>query len=183
MKIEQSSHDVNTLPNLHWKARLIVSLIMLALGFIGLILTSIKSIASFQTWYYWLAMGPIFAILTIWLSWHLRRQDLKQKSLSLWHDCLHWAGLIGAVLIIHIFILSGILGRFEAGFVVLALLSFSCFTSGIYFERTLIFVGITLALMAILVSLLTQYIAVILMVVLAVAALLIFIKVRHFHAS
>ena len=180
MKIQESQPHTPKLAHAHhWKARLVVCLIMLSLGFIGLILTSIKSLGAFQTWYYWVSMGPIFAALTIWLSWHLRKQNLKQKSVALLQDSLHWLGAVGAIVIMHIFVTAGILGRFEGGFVVLTLLAFACFTSGIYFERSFLFVGIILATMAILVSMLTQYITVILSIVLIASALFLFFKLRH----
>lgn len=170
-----------TMPDTHWKSRLFVCLTMLILAFIGLILGSIKSIANFQTWHYWLAIGPIFAVLTIWLSWHLRKQDIKLKGISLWYDCWHWIALVGAIFILHVFVLSGILGRFEAGFVALDLLALACFTSGIYFDTSLIFVGVTLALMALLVSLITQYITVILVIVLLVGAIALYVKLHLHH--
>ncbi len=161
----------------HWKPRLIVGLLMLVLAFVGLVLTYAIPIAESYAWEYWIAMGPTFAVLALALSWYLRHTSLKEKAFSLWHEILHWAALIATVFLIHFYVNAGIIGKVPASLVVLVLLSFSTFLTGVYLDTTFSIIGIVLGLLALLMGWLTQYLAIVLIVVgiVAVLALLVFL--------
>ena len=55
-----------------WKSRFIVSIILLVLAFLGLIITDVTKDGG---WIYWRIITPIFAIVSLWLSWYLRKRN------------------------------------------------------------------------------------------------------------
>ena len=80
---------------------------------------------------------------------------------TLWHECVHWLGLVLAVYLISVFVKIGLMGRFEAGLVVLVLLALTTFIAGIYLEPTFFVIGIFLGLFALTAALLAEYLYVI----------------------
>lgn len=140
----------------YWRSRLLVAALMLLLTFIGLIITYIESANSIVSWYYWLAMGPIFAIIAIAYSFYLRKKKVDRIT-EVWHEVLHWVGMLIALFLIHVYVHTGIVGRFEGGLIIIALLSFSVFISGVYLESTFMIVGIILAVFALILSLVAKY--------------------------
>jgi hypothetical protein len=137
MNEEQAAHP--------WRARCIVGISMLLLSFIGLIVTSIWQNKGF---YYWLCLTPILAISCLWLSWYLRHKKHKTTVIEIWHEILHWASMIAAVWIIWKFVSMGVLGRFEAGLVIVTILSLTTFIAGVYIDISYIVIGIALGLFA-----------------------------------
>ena len=84
-----------------WAARLGVATSMLALAFLGVILTDIKSSGG---WEYWKWTVPIYALLAIWLSWYIRRTKETVSPITLGHELLHWAGLLAAVYLVSVYV-------------------------------------------------------------------------------
>ena len=161
-----------------WRARLIVSFILLALSLVGLIVTMAK-IA--KAWDYWRIMVPIFAVVCLWLSWYLRRDAQKPLRFmhTIWQELLHWLGLLVAVYIIMLFVKSGIMGHVEAGLMVITLLAFSLFVSGVYVESSFIWISMVLAIFAVGSTYVTAYLYVIVIPAILIAALLIYFVVRR----
>ena len=137
-----------------WKARLVVGIVMLALAFLGMVLTNIKSTGNFD---YWKWVIPVFAILAIWLSWYIKRSTEVISPITLGHEIVHWLGLIGAVFIVSFYEQVGIMSRFIAGLFNLTLLSLTVFIAGIYIESTFLVIGIILGIFAILAAFIVQY--------------------------
>ncbi len=165
-------------PRHPWEARLVVSLIMLVLAFIGLVITQVHSTGSFD---YWKWVIPIYAFLALWLSWYVRKQMQVLKPVSLWHELLHWLGLIATVLLVSLFVNIGIISRFIAGLFDLTLLSLTLFIAGIYIEITFVFVGIILGVFAFLVAFVAQYLYAFLIPVLLAGALIILLTIWMSH--
>lgn len=115
----------------------------MVLAFIGLIVTSVWSQ---QGLYYWLCLTPILALSCIWLSWYLRRKNHHFSTITLWHEILHWAGMIAAVWLVWHFVKMGVLGRFEAGLVIVVILALTTFIAGVYIDTSYIIVGVALGL-------------------------------------
>jgi len=157
-----------SVPKHPWVARISVSIAMIAIACIGLIVTDIHAAAG---WHYWRIATLIFALLALWLSWYLRRKQQSLSPVKLWHEVLHWIGLMVTVLMVSVFVKIGIIGRFEASLCILALLAQSVFLAGIYIETTFLFVGIILGLFAVGVALLSEYLyAVALPILIAIIA-------------
>lgn len=148
-----------------WRARLIVGLIMLVFAFIGLVVTDLWRDGA---WNYWRYMSPIYAFMSLWLSWS-RRKSGHELAMTLWHELAHWLGLIGAVWLMTGFVKLGLIGRFEASMQVLVLLALTVFTNGIYTEHSFIVIGIVLGLLAAVVAFINKYLFAIMLPVLAIA--------------
>ena len=127
---------------------------MLTLAFVGLIFTDVRSSGA---WNYWRAAVPCYALMALWLSWYLRRKDHSLSPVTLWHELLHWIGLVAAVFLISFYVEQGILGRFEAALATLTLISFAVFAAGVYIETTFLFIGIILGLFGAIVAFLEEY--------------------------
>ena len=153
-----------------WRARLIVGLIMLVCAFIGLVVTDLWRDGA---WNYWRYMSPVFALLSLWLSWYLRRGAKALSSTTIWHEIAHWVGLIGAVWLVTGFVNLGLIGRFEASMQVLIMLALTVFTNGIYTEHTFIAIGIVLGLLAAVVAFINKYLFAIMLPVLALALIVV----------
>ena len=95
-----------------WKARLLVTLIMLIMAFAGLVVSDVKKDGA---WTYWRVMVPCFALLCLWLSWYLRRTAKHVLTpITIWHEMLHWLGLILTVYLISTFVNMGVMGKKKA---------------------------------------------------------------------
>ena len=121
-------------------------------------------------------MVPIFAILCLFLSWYLRRKQKIITSTTIWHELVQWFGLALAVYLVSIFVNIGLIGRFEAGLVVLTMLALNTFITGIYVESTFFVIGILLGLFAAGAALLAAYIYTIMLpLAIGVAVLLVWL--------
>ena len=150
-----------------WKARVFVGLAMLALSFIGLVVTDIKSSGG---WDYWLWVVPVYALLALWLSWYLRKKELSFSLVSIWHEMCHWAILGASVILVSVFVNQGIVGRISAGLFVLTLLSQAVFLAGLYIDTTFLGIGLVLGIFAWLVSTSAEYLYAISIPLLFIAA-------------
>jgi hypothetical protein len=159
------------LENKHpWKARLGVGVAMLLLAFLGMVVTDVRSEGG---WGYWKWMGPVYALLALWLSWYVRKQQQTISPITLGHELLHWLGVNASIFMVSFFVHLGIISRFIAGIFDLTLLSLAIFLAGVYIEPTFLFVGIILGVFAILSAVVVQYLyAVIVPVILAGAIIL-----------
>lgn len=137
-----------------WIARIAVALTMIVLSFIGLIITDIRQESG---WLYWRFITPLLAVLALWLSWYLKKEKHPLYPLSLWHEILHWTGLLASVLLLSFFVHIGVMGRLEAALATLTLLSQAVFLAGIYIERTFLYIGIILGLFTLAVAFLEEY--------------------------
>lgn len=143
---------------------------MLLLAFLGMVLTDVRSSGA---WDYWKWVVPVYAILALWLSWYVRRQNGTITAIALGHELLHWVGVIAAVFMVSFFIHLGIISRFIAGIFDLTLLSLGVFLAGVYIETTFIFIGIVLGVLAILSAVVIQYLyAIMIPIMLAGAAII-----------
>ena len=165
----------NTMRQHPWKIRFIVSLLLLILGFVGLVITDIQKDGG---WFYWRLITPIYALLSLWMSWYLHPKDEFTFS-EIWHEMLHWFGLILAIYLLSKFVSIGLVGRFEAGLMALSMLALTTFLAGIYIEVTFIFIGLLLGFFAYCVAFLNQYLYAIVLPIVVVAAGIIFWLVYH----
>ncbi|MDN3507920.1 MAG: hypothetical protein P0S94_03250 [Simkaniaceae bacterium] len=133
-------------PKHPWRARLIVAVSMMLLSFIGLIVTDVWQKGA---WIYWTTLTPILAISCLWLSWYLRKKEHSLSLVNIWHEILHWAALVAAVFLIATFVKMGVLGRFEAGLVIITMLALTTFIAGIYIESSFAIIGIAMGFFAI----------------------------------
>ncbi|KTD13090.1 transmembrane protein [Legionella gratiana] len=162
----------------HWTARFIVGIIILVLTFIGLILTNMKAASA---WRFWQIITVIIALLALGLSIYLKRLKKTPTPVLIWHEILHWLGLIGSVYIISIYVDIGIISPFIGALGVLALLAQAIFLAGVYIESTFLFIGIALALFAISIAWMEAHLFLIVIPILIIVIFTIVYFVRRKH--
>jgi hypothetical protein len=165
-------------PHHPWRARLIVGILMLIFAFIGLIVSDVMHDGA---WIYWRAIIPVYALLSLALSYYLRKNSKDVSSITLWHELLHWLALIGGVYLISVFVNMGLVGRFEASLQVLILLALTTFLAGIYNDMIFMIVGLLLGCFTSGAAFFTEYLYTI-MLPLTILAALIMYGMIHYHA-
>lgn len=166
------------MPHHPWIARFSVSAIMIVLSFIGLVLTNIRASGG---WVYWQVVVVIFALSALWLSWYLHRKKETLSPVTLWHEVLHWIGLIGAVFLITFLVQNGLLGRFEASLSVLTMTALAIYLAGIYIESWFLYTGIALGLFVAIVAFIEEYLYALSIPLLLVSLGILAYVIRHKH--
>jgi hypothetical protein len=159
----------------HWKARLIVSLTLLTLSTFGVLITAF---APSFAWRFWCYITPVFAILCIFLSWSVARKHAIKK-IVIWHEILHWFGLMLAVFVVALIVNDGIISYLLGSIFVLLLLALTLFLAGVHFDSMYIVLGLILGLMAFFAALLIKYITIVLIPLIIVVALFFFWRSMH----
>ncbi len=159
-------------PKHPWGARLTTAIFMLILAFIGVVLTDIKAVGG---WSYWKWIIPVNALLALWLSWYEKRKKETITPITLWHELLHWVGLLAAVFLLEMYVQTGLLSRSLAGLIALTLLALTVFTIGIYVEWSFLLVGFTLGVFALIVAIAIKFFYVFSIPVLLLAILILLI--------
>lgn len=159
-----------------WKARIIVAIIMLVLAFLGLL---VNDFAPTGQWFYWRVLSPAYAIISIWLTWYAdsTKGSLSGKTIGL--QIVLWLGLMASVLIMTVYVDSGIMGRIEGGFAVLVLVSMTTFAAGLFFDPSLVVIGIILGLFAIGSGLIQAYLSVIAIPIVVIGSVIVIIIARR----
>ena len=159
-----------------WKARLFVALAMLALALVGLIIMDLHPRGY---WVFSQIMAGCYAILSLWLFWYLNRGEHKVHGSTIWHQLLHWLGLLLAVYITSIFVSTGVMASVQAGLMTLTLLALTVFLTGVYTDTSFMLIGITLAIFAASVALVQAYLSALMIPVILLAALVIYIMLHR----
>ncbi len=158
-----------------WKARLVVSSIMLILAFISLFIIETHRVY----WIFTYVMAGVDALLAIWLVWYVRRNDAASFPGNLWHMILHWLGLVAALYILAVFVDRGAVSQPEAAWFALILLSLTLYLAGIYTDTTFMLIGVTLAILAVGSLLIKAYLWLIMVPILIIVALIILVMVTR----
>lgn len=166
--------DTSALAGKRWKARLIISFVMLLLALLSLIIMEIHPRAY---WIFTYIMAVVDALLSIWLVWYIKNKNGSSFVGNTWHVVMHWLGLMAVMYIITMFVDRGVVSQTEAGLIALVVLAFTLYLAGIYTDTTFILIGITLAILAIGIILLKSYLWLIMTPVIVIAAIIIFMIV------
>ena len=137
-----------------------IILILLTLG--GVTLTNV---APEDAHFFWLVMNPVFAIGAIISGWHQAKEQNNRKHLIL-TQLLHWGSSLIAIIIIYGFLHSGQLQFESTGLMIVLVLALSAFLDGIHVGWHFSMLGILLAVIAVMVSYVEQYIWVIMVIAL-----------------
>jgi hypothetical protein len=166
--------ETPTSPITYTQLRIVAALVLIIFGFIGVIITDVIKDGA---WKYWQFLCIIYALISLLLSWQVKRKRWKTSLLTVWHELAHWAGLIGAIFIVSYFVKIGLVSRFIASLLSLILLTLTTYLAGIYIETTLIFVSIVLAIFALGIAFSAHYLYSILLplTILTVVLLIVFI--------
>ena len=132
-----------------------VILILLTMG--GVALTNVSPE---DAHFFWLAMNPVFAIGAIMSGWRRANEQNTRKHLVL-TQLFHWGSSLIAIVIIYAFFHSGQLQFESIGLMIVLVLALSAFLDGIHVGWHFSVLGILLAIVAVIVSYVEQFIWVI----------------------
>ncbi len=158
-----------------FRARFYTGLFLFFLAFIGLVITDLHHNGGFSYWRY---IIPVFAIVGVFLSWYLRHNNQSHSVAFIWHELLHWAGLLIAVYLISELLRIGLLSRFAASLVILTMLSLGLFLAGIYIEITFLVLGLVIGCFVVIIAFLAEYLYVVSIPLVIIGIILLFFLAR-----
>jgi len=160
----------------HLKSRLIVSLLLLCLSIFGVLLTDFAP--DRVAWKYWVYVTPVYALICIILSYIVSRKH-DVSMVVIWHEILHWIGLLCGVYIVSLIIGSGIISFLIGGIFVLTLLALTMFLAGVHFDSMYLIIGIILGILVVVQTLLVKYLTFILIPLIVIVAIIFIWRYRH----
>ncbi len=123
--------------------------VLLGLGYLGVAITNISPPKS--QWY-WLAMVPIFFIVSLITEWHHVRSARYRAGEMIWTHALQWLALAAAIEAVFIIQQLGRLNNETTGLMLLLVTALSVFDAGIrmgwLYRLTGIFLGVSLLMLA-----------------------------------
>lgn len=184
---KSSTHDEETLTSaehdallirMRWKVRLVINIVILALSFIGILISSINPSGS---WLYWRIIVNAFALLCLWLTWYMRR-NLELAGSGFWRMFFHWVGTLVAIYILAALVDIGVVGNLAAGMLGMVIVGLSFFIAGIYVDLAYLMIGIVLAIFSVATAFIETFLPIIMLPVLVVVILVIWFIVMRTRA-
>ncbi|MGH8563149.1 MAG: hypothetical protein ACREXW_03325 [Gammaproteobacteria bacterium] len=149
----------------------------LGLAFIGVAITYVNKDVSYV---YWVTIIPVFGILSFVAQWSRNwGTEVKWSRLFL-TELLHWGALLLAVSLIYTLLSAGHIPRATTGMVTLLLFALVTFLYGVHLDRRFLGVGIFLGLSYVVMSYLTQYIWLLLLIAALVVSVAVFLVKRAY---
>lgn len=112
----------------HWLLRDLPYAAMLALALGGIVLTGFRSAT---TYYYWIALAPIYGLITVVSGW--RRVETASEHMQLvLTQVLHWAAFLVAMWLMFLPEVRGVVNDNATGLTLLILLALGTFVSGVH---------------------------------------------------
>lgn len=181
MKVQRENGHGSSLHH-PFRARFYTGLFLFILAFIGLVITDVHHNGGFSYWRY---VVPLFAISGLFLSWYLRHKNQSHSVAFIWHELLHWAGLLLAVYLVSELLRVGLLSRFAASLVILTMLALALFLAGIYIELTFLVLGLVIGGFVVVIAFLTEYLYVVSipLVIIGIALLFFLARKKKKHAE
>lgn len=139
--------------------------IFIALIVFTLVGVAITNISPAEAHVYWLVMNMVFALAAIITGWH-RVDNKKAKARLVTSQMIHWGSTMVAVMVVYGFLHSGQIQNETVSLVIVLILALSTFLAGIQIGWQFSVVGILLAISAMMISYLEEYIWLMVMVAL-----------------
>lgn len=115
---------------------------LIALSAIGIGVTNFTPVKSF---WYWAAMAPVFAAVSIFFGWSKARRRGEGISRIVRVQILHWAALLAAIVIIYLlYDPAGRITNNQLAILCLLALALTTFLAGVHFDWRFMLVGILL---------------------------------------
>jgi hypothetical protein len=157
----------------------IIFVVLMVLAIIGVGITDFSPARSY---WYWIAMAPIFACACLIIEWTQMRREGTSWLSMLRTQLLTWLGLLVSVQIVFLLLRSGRLTYESTGLVILLLLALTTYIVGIHLGFQVCLLGVFLGLTLLVAAYLEQYIWVIaLLAVLGLILAFFALKRRHGH--
>jgi hypothetical protein len=149
-----------------------ILLTLMALSAIGIGVTNFMPIRSF---WYWVAMVPIFGGVSIYMGWSKARRRGEGASRIIRVQLLHWIGLLAAVVLIYLlYEPAGRINNNQLAFISLLALALATFLAGVHFDWRFMIIGIVLGACVAGAAFVEQFIWIIAIPIVVVLVLLIF---------
>jgi hypothetical protein len=161
-----------------WKVRLSVSISMILIAFLAMLFSNFQSDGGWDVWK-WLV--PFYALASIWLGWHIKKNTEMFKPIHLIQDLMHWAAIACAIFLVSYLHSIGIVSSYIASIFEMIILSLGLVIAGIYVEKTLLFIGATIGIFAVVAALLAEYMFVLLIPVVIAAILGVTFWIWYLH--
>ena len=149
----------------------IILIALLALSAFGI---AVSEIAPREAFWYWLAMVPVFGGINLFAGWSRAREAGMTAAGVLRNQLLHWSALAVAVCLVFLLQYTGRMNSEDAGLVTLLALALTTFLAGVYFDWRYCVVGAVLAAAVAAVALLKEFVWLVVVVAVAVAAFLVY---------
>ena len=154
-----------------------VILILLTMG--GVTLTNVSPEDAHL---FWLVMNPVFAIGAIMSGWRRASEQNTRKHLVL-TQLFHWGSSLVAIVIIYGFLHTGQLQFESTGLMIVLVLALSAFLDGIHVGWHFSVLGLLLAIIAVTVSYVEQFIWVIAAIASIFIMITLYVNKRRTKAS
>jgi hypothetical protein len=163
--------------DLTWRTALDLGLglLMLVLAFVGI---GASDVSGAGTQGYWSVLAIGFALASYALQWAHAGEGFRHGEAAL-RMAVHWAGVLAAIQLVHLFIASGRLTNADTGLLEGVILALGTFLCGVHASWRLIVIGLALGLATAAVAYLEQYLWVLFgLAVLALVAILVVARAR-----
>lgn len=149
-----------------------ILLTLIALSAVGIGITNFMPVKSF---WFWVAMAPVFGIVSLYMGWSKARKRGEGASKIIWAQVLHWVGLFAAIVLIYLlFDPAGRINNNQLALISLLALALTTFLAGVHFDWRFMVVGIILGLSVAGAAVIEQMIWMIAIPIMAAIILLIF---------
>lgn len=127
------------------------------LAVLSLVGIAIADFSAHVSFWYWIAMAPIYAGVSLYTGWSRARAHGLSAPTILRQQALHWVILPVAIYLIYLLQATGRLNRPDAGLVALLALALTTFLAGVHFDWRLAIVGVALAAGAVVAALVEEF--------------------------
>jgi hypothetical protein len=112
----------------HWLLRELPYVLMLALAVGGIVVTSFRGPT---TYYYWMAMAPIYALIVVASGWGRLETGAERMRLVV-TQALHWLAFLGAMWLMFLPQVGGVVNDNATSLALLILLALGTFVAGVH---------------------------------------------------
>jgi hypothetical protein len=112
----------------HWLLRDLPYAAMLVLAVGGIVLTSFRGPT---TYFYWMALAPIYALIVVISGWGRLETGAERMRLVV-TQVLHWAAFLGAMWLMFLPEVRGVVNDNATGLTLLILLALGTFVAGVH---------------------------------------------------
>lgn len=148
-----------------------IMILLVLLVILGIGITDYSPLSSH---WYWLAMVAATGIACIVMEWSRARENGLSVATIIKKEALRWFGVLLAVQLVYFLFHAGRLDSENTGLVILLILALATFLAGLRLGWRLCILGVFLGGTLILATYLEEFLWIVLMVVLAVAAVVYF---------
>jgi len=149
---------------------ILITLIVLVT--VGIAITNFRP---FESFYFWVAMVPVFGLTSLYVGWTKARNRGEGISRIIWVQLLHWIGLLAAIGLIYLlYSTTGRIDNNQLALLTLLSLALATFLAGVHFEWRFMVVGVILGAAVAGAALIEQVIWMIIIPIAAIIVLAIF---------